>query len=123
MPSRGPIDHPADSPDIAYCVGTDLLADGVDQEFDGVAFNFLVPAIDVPLEISAGQNDAWAAHQRLQQGEFACRQEACVFAVADFKSRGIEADAAVAQDRRCAAALPAQDRAHPRKQLARLERL
>src|ERR1700716_1983572 len=95
----------------------------MDKELDRVTFYFFVSAINVALKIGAEKNNPWAAHQCLQQSEFASRQAADFVAAANLEGRRVEADAAVAEDRRRAAPLPAQDRTHPRQELTRLKRL
>lgn len=88
----------------------------MDEKLDCVAFNFFIPAINVPFEIGTGKDRSSAAHQCSQKREFASRQAADFVAAAYLEGRWVEADAAIAEDRCRAATLPAQNRSHPRKQ-------
>jgi hypothetical protein len=61
----------------------------------------------VPFKVGTRKNRPSATHQRLQKREFASRQAEDLVSAAYFEGRWIEADDAVAEDRRGAAALPA----------------
>src|SRR5262249_46598720 len=93
--SRLAIDHPTDSANIANCRGTELLAKSVNQELDGVALDFLVPAVNVLLELLPGQDGAGPCHKRMQKRVFACGQAAGLAICGRLISGRIETDNAV----------------------------
>src|SRR5260221_13894054 len=115
------IHHPADAAHIADRKGPELLAYGMDQEFDGVALDFLVPSVDVTFEVAAGEDGAGAREQRLKHGEFARRKEGGLAEEGGFPGRGIEADFSVAEQCGRTAAFTPEHGAHPRQQFAYLE--
>src|SRR6185312_14056624 len=72
--------------------------------------------------IAAREDRAGPRQQRTEQREFPRGEGACAVPAARFACFGIEADDTIAQDRLTAAALPAEDGAHARQELADLER-
>jgi hypothetical protein len=60
--------HPI--PDVAYCRAPHPSADRVNQELDGVAFDLLVPAVNMPLKVAAGQDRTRPGQERPQEREF-----------------------------------------------------
>src|SRR5471032_1730167 len=47
-----PVDHPSHTSYVANRAVPDLLANGMDQVFDGVAVDLLVPAVDPVLQLA-----------------------------------------------------------------------
>src|SRR5258708_10457680 len=67
--------HPADPADILDNVLSEFAADIVDQHVDGVALDFVTPAVKGVFQLRAGENCPGTFHQGSQQGEFPCRQD------------------------------------------------
>src|ERR1700730_17037834 len=104
--SRPAVDHPANSPDIAYGRRADFPANGVDEKFNRIALDLLVPAVDAALELAAGKNRARPAEESLQKSKLPGRQAAGLAVVVGLVGGWIEADRPIGEDRRAAAALP-----------------
>src|SRR5216684_3093676 len=93
----------------------------MDQEFDRVALDFLIPSIDVAFEIAARQNRTRARQKRPKDRELARSKQRRLAGERSLPRRRIEAYFSVAEYGRRAAALTPENGAHPRQQLADLE--
>src|SRR5882724_12422993 len=95
----------------------------MDQEFDRIALDFLVPAVDLPFQLAARQYRTRPRQQRRKQRELAGGKQRCLAVEGSFARCRIQMKLAIAEQRRRAAAFAAKDCAHARQQFSNLERL
>ena len=95
----------------------------MNQEVNGVAFDFFAPAVDFIFQIAARQNHARAQQQGLEDGKFFVAEHDGLFLPDHFCLMGgrVERDDAVAQQRLRLSAVSAQYGAHTGLQFCHVE--
>src|SRR5215467_10061895 len=86
--------HPAGSPHIPNDLFVKFLADFMDQDIDGIAFNFLSPAVNPLLNLRARKDDTRPLHESLHKREFSRREDMLYIPVLRLMRGKIEGDLA-----------------------------